>query len=152
MCPERTSEDCLIKLRSKFKGIFGERHHLLNCCQHFLVSQDANSTNIPFLPCWIPRHPQQSPHYLAKEGQGAVWPRATGMVFPWPLPGQTSGLSMGSPCQASLPKDLVQSPAAREREQQPVKSSLPPTESQYLMQGILRHPCDFCPGFYIHQL
>lgn len=69
MCPERTCEDCLIKLRSKFKGVFEERHNLLNCWQHLPLSQKALSTNVPFLPHWVTPQPWQSPQYPA-EGRG----------------------------------------------------------------------------------
>lgn len=66
MCPERTCEDCLIKLRSKFKGVFEERHNLLNCWQHLPLSQKALSTNVPFLPHRVTPQPWQSPQYPAE--------------------------------------------------------------------------------------
>ena len=54
----------------------------------------------------------------------------------------------------SLPaQGLGAEPSSKgDSEQQPVKSLLPPTESKYMMQHVLRHPCDFCHGFYMRQL
>lgn len=59
----------------------------------------------------------------------------------------------GEPLPSLPAEGLGAEPSSKgESKQQPVKSLLPPTESQHMMQRILRHPCDFCNGCYMHQL
>ena len=115
MCPETTCEDCLIKLRSKFKDVFGERHNLLNCCQHLQVSQEVCSTNVPILPWWIPLPAPAKPASPCRSRRaGSCMAPGHWDGLPTVTVSPTSGPSTGSPCPASPPKGLVQSPAARE--------------------------------------
>lgn len=134
MCLERTCENCLIKLRSKFKGAFEERHNLLSCWQHLPVWQKALSTNVPFLSCYVIPQPWQSPQ-CPTEGPGRelCGPR---MLLLTPLPEglaqqqETGGSNLWKPCLLPLKAHIW----------------------GRVYQCIVRNPCDFCHSLLVHQL
>lgn len=149
MCPERVCEDCLIKLRSKFNNLFGERHHLLSCCQQPLIP----NTSIPFLSGWISSSPSKAHAVLLKTKTGDLHgPRALGWSSHGCGQARAAAPAWGMPAEPPV-HSLGVEPSSKGDCKQPAEQSLLlPPASQYTEQCALRHPCAFCHGFCCHQL
>lgn len=140
MCPEGTCEDCLIKLRSKFKDIFGKRHHLLSCFQQPL----SPHTSLPFLPSWILLAPVKPPLPYWRVVEPHVPGHWDGLAMVVARPDQCP--SHGECLLSLLVHSLGAEPSSK-GDQPAVKSLLLSAESQCIMQCVLRHPCSVCHGF-----